>query len=87
MKLESGDASDDANIAGKTIFKGDDAAQQDAAGKTCYYHQFLAVHDDTKDPDIPQIIAGTLLPKAHEDPVGRSCYHPLFSRPPPAISL
>lgn len=88
VKLESdGAAIDDAEIVAKTIFKGDNEARQDTAGKTCYYVQFMSAHDEAQDPHISQTAGQAMLPKPHEDQAGRSCYHPLFSRPPPEISL
>lgn len=85
MKLEQG-SDTDKDLAANTIFTDHDDIQQ-GNSKTFYYDQFTAENNDSADPVIHRIAAGTIMPKPHEDPVRRSYYHPLFSRPPPVISL
>lgn len=87
IKIELGSDIDDKELAAKTIFTDHDDTRPGATGKTCFYDEFIAANDSASDPRIQQIAGGTMLPKPHEDPGGRSYYHPLFSRPPPAISL
>lgn len=87
VKIELGSDIDDKEIAAKTINRDQNPSKPEVDRKTCHYDQFIADHDSASDPLILQIATGTLVPKPHEDPVRRTHYHPLFSRPPPAISL
>lgn len=86
MKLELGSDTDE-DLAAKMIFRDHDNTQTSAASKTFYYDQFTEEDNTGSEPLIHRIAGGTIMPKPHEDPVRRSFYHPLFSRPPPAISL
>jgi len=87
MKIESASETDGKELAAKTIFRDHDSIKTETAGKTCYYVQFIAAHDAAADPHIQSFVAAGMLPKPHEDPVHRPYYHPLFSRPPPVLSL
>jgi hypothetical protein len=86
VKLEQ-DGDDDGEPAANMIFSDCEDNQQDAAGKTFYYDQYIAEHTTGSDPLIHRSPEEKILTKPHEDPVIRSCYLPLFSRPPPGISL
>lgn len=85
-KLEQ-DGDDDADLAVNMIFNDSEDSQQVAAGKNFYYDQFAEEHTPGSDPVNHRSACRKILPKPHEDPVMRWHYQPLFSRPPPEISL
>jgi|GEM_PF-1421385 len=86
MKLEQ-DSDTDEDLAAHMIFSDHDDTCQGNSSNTFYYDQFTAEHSESSDPVVHRIALGTVMPTPHEDPVRRSHYHPLFSRPPPVISL
>jgi hypothetical protein len=86
MKLEQ-DSDTDEDLAANMIFSDHDDTRQGNVSNTYYYDQFTAENNDCSDPEVHRIAGGTVMPIPHEDPVRRSYYHPLFSRPPPLFSL
>ncbi len=86
MKFESG-SDEDTALAAKTIFKDHSDTQPGAASNNYHYDQFFGECSTCSDPVIHRFSGGTSLLITHEDPVLRSYYHPLFSRPPPVASL
>jgi hypothetical protein len=86
MKFELG-SDEDNKLAAKTILKDHAETAPGAEDNTFYYDHFFGDDNSASDPLIHQFAGGTILLIPHEDPVHRSCYHPLFSRPPPAASL
>lgn len=87
MKVESDSGIDETKLAVKTIFKDASDPQTGEASTNFYYDQFFGEETSSSDPVFHQFSGRTIRIIPHEDPVFQSYYHPLFSRPPPAVSL